>query len=76
MRVCGPDNVRANIRLRLPGKPSGIEGKLTPQTVSDDADKSGTVKSVAVTCEWDEETRTALLSYDSAAGEIDITGGF
>jgi hypothetical protein len=92
--ACGPDNVRANIRLRLPRKPSGAECSLTPVNldsedkssapdtaptpvsapVSASGQKSTQVTQIAMDCVWDEESRTALLSYDSAAGDIVITG--
>jgi len=73
----GPDNLRANIRLRLPRKPASVEGSLAPapESVVKAADGEASIP-VAIACSWDEETKTALLSYDSAAGEMIITGSF
>ena len=79
LTACGPDNIRANIRLRLPKKITGAECRLTPVTPADGAaakDKqiftTGPSQNLPVAYVWDDESRTALLSYDSAAGDVEI----
>jgi hypothetical protein len=86
LRVCGPDKIRAHIRLRLPAKPMLIEAKLTPVDDSIETGISSSTANKATTStiiapnpieiiyEWDEYTHTVLLSYDSAAGDIEISG--
>ena len=60
----GADNVHANIRLKLPH----AVGKVSAQ------DENG--KEVAITCQWDESSSSALLSYDSHALQVKVTGCF
>ena len=56
--------MHANIRLKLPH----AVGKVSAQ------DENG--KEVAITCQWDESSSSALLSYDSHALQVKVTGCF
>ena len=56
------DRIHVNTRIRIPWKPERIEA----------ADEAG--NPVEVSFEWNEETRTALLSYDSRDLLVKIIG--
>ena len=60
-RLKTADNIRAFLRVRLPhstGRVSALDEKGNP---------------VAVSTEWEERTRTLLVSYDSHGKAVDVT---
>lgn len=62
MRVKTADKIRAFIRVRLPEAVKNVRA----------AEETG--EAVDLESAWDEETRTLLVSYDSKAKEVIITG--
>lgn len=62
IREKAADRIHVNTRIRLPWKPETVEA----------VDEAG--EAVKVTMEWDEESRTALFSYDSKDLSVHITG--
>ena len=53
MELCAPKGIKAHIRLRLPQKPERCLLRGRDKAVRE------------LPCEWDEDSHTALLSYDS-----------
>ena len=76
---CGPDDIQANIRLRLPKEPKTIHGTLYPLAVSSSApapQETAEDRPASLPVEhcWDNETGTVLISFDCKAGNIRLTG--
>lgn len=64
MKVKGADNIRAYVRIRLPKEVKMVTAK----------DEMGEI--VPFDFQWDEKSRTVLLSYDSKAREVVVEGTF
>ena len=64
MRLKTADKIRAFTRVRLPEAVTEVSA----------ADEDG--REVKVSAEWDEATRTLLVSYDSEAKAVEVTGRY
>lgn len=64
MEVKAADRIKAFTRIRLPRELKSVTAK----------DETGA--SVDITLSWNEQTQTALLSYDSKAKSVTIEGAF
>ncbi|MDR2375290.1 MAG: hypothetical protein LBD96_02510 [Treponema sp.] len=78
---CGASRLRAHIRLRLPHRPASVSGQLRPLCIpplaSPELPKTGTSpQTLPVEFDWDEKTRTTLLSFDNTAGDLEIKGSY
>jgi hypothetical protein len=82
---CGASKLHAHIRLRLPHRPAAVSGQLAPLHIPPlpnpgEETKPETVPAakldVPIDFDWDERTRTALLSFDNTAGDLVISGTY
>ncbi|MDR0731150.1 MAG: hypothetical protein LBF63_05720 [Treponema sp.] len=76
---CGASKLRAHIRLRLPHRPVSVSGQLRPLAVPPLPELPKTAASpqaLPVEFDWDERTRTTLLSFDNTAGDLEIKGSY
>ena len=64
MRLKTADKIRAFTRVRLP------EAVTEVSAVDEDG------REIKVSAEWDEATRTLLISYDSEAKAVEVTGRY
>ena len=64
MRLKTADKIRAFVRLRLP--------RAVERVIAMDEDG----EEIPISTEWDERTRTLLLSYDSRARAVDVTAEY